>query len=158
MEKSLRNRLDDERNFLLDRIKEIKDSIEEGGDSSIDILKFILENTTDGYWDWYITKDYEYLSPTFKKQLGYEDHEMENHPSSWQKLANPDDLKILYGIVAEHFESKGKKPIIGTVRYKHKDGHDIKILCRGKVVEWGDNNEPIRMVGTHTIIEDTKNK
>ena len=35
-----------------------------------EILEFILEHTTDGYWDWDLTTNYQYLSPKLKSQLG----------------------------------------------------------------------------------------
>jgi PAS domain S-box-containing protein len=156
MKDDLKNKVSLERDFLMNKIKEIQESIGKGGNSNLDILKFILENTTDGYWDWHISKDYEYLSPTFKSQLGYEDHEMENHPSSWQKLANEEDLKRIFALVTKHFETKGEVPVLETIRFTHKKGYELTILCRGKVVEWGENGEPIRMVGTHAIIEENK--
>lgn len=113
------------------------------------LLELILETSTDGYWDWHITKGYEYLSKTFKKQLGYEEDEMKNHPSSWQKLINKDDLTKMLNEVQKHFDSKGNYPFKTISRYTHKDGHEVKILCRGSVIEWDENNKPIRMVGTH---------
>jgi PAS domain-containing protein len=56
------------------------------------ILEFMLEHTTDGYWDWDIQSGYEYMSPKFKKQLGYEPDEMENKPEAWQAICNEEDL------------------------------------------------------------------
>jgi len=43
-----------------------------------DVLKEILEQSLAGYWDWDIPSGNEYMSPTFKKMFGYEDHEIEN--------------------------------------------------------------------------------
>jgi PAS domain S-box-containing protein len=119
---------------------------------SRDLLEMILENTTDGYWDWHVEKDYEYLSPTFKKQLGYNDDELENHPSSWMTLIFDEDLKVMQQELEKHFKSKGDYEFKTISRYKHKNGGTIKILCRGKVVSWGENDKPIRMVGTHIDI------
>ena len=119
-------------------------------------LELIIENSTEGFWDWHILDDYEYLSPTFKKHFGYEDDEMENHPSSWQKIINQDDLPNVLGIFDKHVESKGKIPFITECRYNHKDGHEVLIWCKGKVVEWGEDGSPIRMVGTHIDITSLK--
>lgn len=117
-----------------------------------EILEQILETSTDGYWDWHIQKDYEYMSPRFKKQLGYEEDEMENHPSAWQALINDDDLEKMIIEVNKHFESKGEYPFKVICRYTHKDGHEVTVLCRGTVIEWDKNNKPKRMVGTHIDI------
>lgn len=121
------------------------------------VLEMILESSTDGYWDWKIDEDYEYMSKTFKNQLGYEENELENHPTAWQKLIYPDDLKKMMTEVEKHFESKGDYPFEVESRYKHKDGHTVFILCRGKVIEWSENGKPKRMVGTHIDITKLKN-
>lgn len=119
-------------------------------------LELILENSTEGFWDWHIVDDYEYLSPTFKKHFGYEDYEMENHPSSWQKIINQDDLKAIFDLFEKHVESKGEVPFVTECRYTHKDGHEVLIWCKGKVVEWGEDGSPLRMVGTHVDITSLK--
>lgn len=116
------------------------------------ILDVILETSTDGYWDWHIKDDYEYLSPKFKAQLGYQPEEMEMHPSAWQKLIHPDDMKTMFALVQSHFESGGEVPFTSVARFTHKAGHEVRILCRGQVIEW-DGKEPIRMVGTHVLLE-----
>ena len=117
-----------------------------------EILELTLELSTDGYWDWDIINGVEYLSPTFKSQLGYEVDEMENKPESWMALIHPDDLVLALKQFDDHVESKGESPYRAIARYTHKDGHEIKILCRGSVIEWDINNKPLRMVGTHIDI------
>jgi len=117
-----------------------------------EILEATLEVSTDGYWDWDIVNNTEYLSPGFKKQLGYKDDEMENVPASWMKIINQDDLADSLDQFKKHVDSMGVSEYRVTGRYTHKKGHEIKILCRGSVIEWGKNNEPIRMVGTHVDI------
>jgi PAS domain S-box-containing protein len=119
-------------------------------------LELIIESSTEGFWDWNIVDDYEYLSPTFKKHFGYEEHEMENHPSSWQNIINKDDLPNILENFDKHIESKGKIPFANECRYTHKDGHEVLIWCKGKVVEWGVDGSPIRMVGTHVDITNLK--
>lgn len=52
----------------------------------------ILEQSLAGYWDWDIPTGDEYLSPTFKKMFGYEEHEIENRAESWQKLIFQEDF------------------------------------------------------------------
>jgi PAS domain-containing protein len=59
------------------------------------ILRDILEDTLAGYWDWDIPNNREYLSPTFKKMFGYEDHELPNSPETWQRC--PITMKSVTG-------------------------------------------------------------
>ncbi|MEZ5017409.1 MAG: PAS domain S-box protein [Flavipsychrobacter sp.] len=120
-----------------------------------DIHKKILEDTLAGYWDWNIAEDKEYLSPTFKSMFGYEDDELENSPDTWQKLIFPSDLEIVLDNFNQHVKSKGKVPYNNEVRYKHKNGSTVWVLCTGSVIEW-DGDSPVRMVGCH--IDITKQK
>jgi PAS domain S-box-containing protein len=117
----------------------------------INTLEFILDSVLEGYWDWDIVTNYEYLSPSLKKQLGYEDHELENSLETWMRLINPEDLKNALEIYDDHIKSKGETEYKVIARYAHKDGHEITVLCKGKVVTW-DGDKPLRMVGAHVDI------
>lgn len=120
------------------------------------VVKTILESTLAGYWDWDIIKNTEYYSPAFKKMFGYEDNEFLNLPESWKKIIHPDDLPIVMENYRQHVKSHGKIPFINEVRYFHKTGSVIWVICSGTVMEWDENNKPIRMVGCHIDITDKK--
>ena len=139
--KSLQKELEDVKNELSDKEK---------------VFETILEYSFAGYWDWYIKEDYEYLSPTFKKMFGYEDHELPNSPDTWQKIIHPDDLEEVLKIFDAHVKSKGKVPYDNEVRYFHKDGSIVWVYCRGKVIEWDEKDNPVRMVGNHINITHLK--
>jgi len=117
----------------------------------------VLESTMAGFWDWNIPENTEYLSPSFKKMFGYEDDEMENTPEAWQKIIHPDDLAKVFTCFEEHVASKGAVPYDNEVRYFHKSGRLVWVWCKGKVIEWGENDEPLRMVGSHVNITGLKN-
>ncbi len=120
------------------------------------INNIILEGTMAGYWDWHITEEYEYMSPTFKKMFGFEDSEVPNHPSWWQNQIHPDDLPGVFEVFESHVKSKGQIPYDNIVRYYHKDGSIVWVYCRGKVIEWDERKNPIRMVGSHVDITSLK--
>ena len=116
----------------------------------------ILEQSLAGYWDWDIPTGNEYLSPTFKKMFGYEDNEIENKADSWQKLIFTEDLPSVYEKFNLHIESKGQIPFCIEVRYHHKDGSTIWVICTGKVIEWDDDGRAKRMIGCHIDITERK--
>ena len=120
------------------------------------VFEQILEITLAGFWDWNIQENTEYLSPTFKQMFGYEDQEMENTPEAWQKIIHPDDLPGVFSAFDAHVKSKGKVPYDNEVRYFHKNGDIVWVWCKGLVIEWADNGDPIRMVGSHINITDLK--
>lgn len=139
----------------IDRIRELTESLTLRDKDLIErhkVFEHILENSTDGWWDWDIPSGEEYLSDNFKKQLGFEPHEMENKPDAWMKYCDPDDLKRMMSLVQKHFDTKGEEAFACECKFTSKDGSDVWILCRGAVVKWGEDDKPIRMVGTHTDI------
>jgi PAS domain S-box-containing protein len=128
--------------------------------STIEDLKLLsesaLESSLAGFWDWNMATNDEYLSPRFKQMLGYAEHEMENKPESWQKIAFPEDLPGMFASFEQHVQSKGKVPFESIVRYHHKSGKTIWVRCNGKVVEWSDEDAPLRAIGCHIDISEEK--
>jgi diguanylate cyclase (GGDEF)-like protein/PAS domain S-box-containing protein len=54
----------------------------------------VLETSLDGYWEWDLQKDDLYLSPRWKAQLGYKDHELKSEFNTWKNLLHPDDCRV----------------------------------------------------------------
>lgn len=126
----------------------VKDSSIKGVDSAFSEFRKYCK---DGYWDWHIGDNQKFLSPTLKSQIGYEDDEIDNVLSSIQHLIYEKDLPLLFDELEKHFKSKGEYPFSVVLRYNHKSGNVVKILCRGQVIEW-NGNKPLRMVGSHVDV------
>lgn len=116
------------------------------------ILHDILESTLAGYWDWNIPKNAGYMSPTLKNMFGYEEYELENSLEVWRKLVFREDLPGLLETFRKHVKSRGNIPFYNEVRYKHKDGSTVWVVNSGRVIEWDEDGNPIRMVGCHVDI------
>lgn len=120
------------------------------------LLEQILDVVLAGYWDWDMPNQREYLSPSFKRMLGYEDHELPNVPETWQKLIFQEDLPLIQECFDRHFQSLGKIPFYAEVRYRHQDGSTVWVICSGQVIEWDATGQPLRMIGCHIDITDRK--
>jgi PAS domain S-box-containing protein len=116
------------------------------------VLSDILEVTLSGYWDLNVPANTEYLSPAFKKMFGYEDHELPNSPETWQKLIFPEDLPVALSSLDRHIKSHGQTPFCNELRYRHKNGSTVWVICAGRVIEWAEDGSPIRVVGCHVDI------
>lgn len=123
-----------------------------------ELVEGMLDSEMGGYWDWNIPAKTEYLSPSFKSMFGYADHEMENSPDSWMKIIHPDDLDGVLAQFDAHVASRGEVPYDNEVRYFHKDGSIVWVLCRGKVVSWAEDGSPVRMIGFHIDITQYKQR
>ncbi|WP_414518641.1 PAS domain S-box protein [Nostoc sp. PCC 9305] len=120
------------------------------------LLEQILEVVLAGYWDWDIPGNQEYLSLTFKQMFGYEDRELPNTPESWQRLIFPEDLPGVLQLFEQHVQSRGQIPFYNEVRYRHKDGSTVWVICSGRVIAWDRDGNPLRMIGCHINITQRK--
>lgn len=115
-----------------------------------------IESSYDGYWDWYIQNNYEYMSPRFWEIFGFDHRTKKHDPAEWQDLIFQEDLELALKNFDLHITSRGEHPYNQEVRYKHADGSTVTVLCRGQVIEWNEKGEATRMIGTHTDITPLK--
>ena len=117
-------------------------------------MELALLGNNDGLWDWNIIDNSVYFSPRWKEMLGYSDHEIPNEFSTWEDRVHPDELEAVLLKVQENID--GKTDYYEVVnRLKHKDGHWVWILDRGKAI-YDEDGKAVRMIGTHTDITDDK--
>ena len=120
--------------------------------NELTILQEVLESSRAGYWDWNLADGRIYLSPTLKRMFGYADEALDNTPQTMRALIFPEDLPTARAALKRHIESRGTDPYYNELRYRHRDGSTVWAICSGKVVEWGDDGAPLRMVGCHIDI------
>jgi len=120
------------------------------------LLEKIFDIILAGYWDWDIPNHREYLSPGYKRMFGYEDHELPNSPDAWKSLIFPEDLPGLLETFDRHVRSRGEIPYYSEVRYRHKDGSTVWVICSGQVIEWDSAGNPLRAIGCHIDITGQK--
>ncbi|CBN80469.1 Histidine kinase-like protein [Ectocarpus siliculosus] len=114
----------------------------------------LADLATDGFWEWYPALNYEYMSERFWSILGYSQGEMDESPDAWVEKIDSDDARRAMANFTEHSGSRGAVPYYLTVKYRHKDGHVVHIVCRGSVEEWLPDGTPWRIIGTHTDVTD----
>lgn len=82
-----------------------------------------------GLWDWDLTTNRVYYSPKWKRQIGYEDHEISNDFNEWQSRVHPDDLEAALQKVRAAVKNPGSEYEV-EFRFRHKDGSYRWILAR----------------------------
>ena len=106
-------------------------------------------------WDWDAQTNKVYYSPRWKKMLGYAEHEIGDSLEEWTSRIHADDLPRVMAGLRRHL--RGETVLYQSEhRVRHRDGHDLWILDRGKVVGHNAEGRPLRVVGTHSDITSAK--
>ncbi|QQE65610.1 hypothetical protein GFS31_22980 [Leptolyngbya sp. BL0902] len=117
--------------------------------------QFALEGSGDGVWDWNTQTNTVFFSRQWKAMLGYGEDEVSNSLDEWSSRVHPDDLEQCYADLQRHFS--GETPLYQNEhRVRCKDGSYKWILDRGKVIEWAESGEPLRVIGTHSDVSNRK--
>lgn len=112
---------------------------------------FALASAGQGVWDFDVRKGGTCYSATWMQMLGYAEGELDGDSGRWLRMIHPDDRAAVEEIDRDHLE--GKTPFFeAEFRMRHKDGHWIWILDRGKALERGEDGRLIRAIGSLTDI------
>jgi PAS domain S-box-containing protein len=114
-------------------------------------LRLATKAADIGVWDWNIEDNSVTFTPEYKRQIGYEDHEIAEHYLEWENRLHPED-KVR--AIAENFAYiEGKTPSYGSeFRLRHKNGSYLWIHSRGEAVAWNEEGRPTRILGCHVDI------
>ncbi|MBD3266366.1 PAS domain S-box protein, partial [bacterium] len=114
----------------------------------------VVKATNVGLWDWDLETDKVHFSAQWKKQIGYEDHEIGNDFNEWQSRVHPDDLeptlKQINTKIAEaspHYQAE--------FRFRHKNGSYLWILVHASIIT-DETGRPVRVMGSHMDITERK--
>ena len=107
-----------------------------------------------GLFDWNLETNQIYFSPEWKSLVGYDDHEIKNELSEWERLTRPHDFEVSRELLAEVLERKRDR-YENEFQMRHKNGYWIDILSRANVV-FDAEGKGVRVVGTHMDITELK--
>lgn len=110
-------------------------------------LQLALDAARDGAWDWDISTGQVVYSESWASMLGHSLEEVSGTLETWRKLIHPDDYLRAQTLLDNHLEGFIPGYEI-EVRLRHKKGHYIWVLDRGRVVSRDGQGIPLRMAGT----------
>jgi diguanylate cyclase (GGDEF)-like protein/PAS domain S-box-containing protein len=139
--------------YMIAQMEDISDrkAAEEAVEESESRWNFALESAGQGVWDHDYGRGTTFYSPMWARMLGYEPEEISTESDAWLALVHPHDLPRLLHHEQLHLTGESEQ-FESEFRMRHKEGHWVWILDRGKVIARDVDGRPLRMVGTHTDI------
>jgi diguanylate cyclase (GGDEF)-like protein/PAS domain S-box-containing protein len=113
---------------------------------------FALEAAGQGVWDFDGRSNTVFYSNQWRRMRGIPAGEqIDPAQDKWLARVHPEDVPRILSTVDR--QNKGEEGF-DTLEYRerHRDGHWLWILSRGKPVEWDENGKAIRTIGTDTDI------
>ncbi|MBO1263562.1 PAS domain S-box protein [Proteiniclasticum sp. SCR006] len=143
-------------NIIQDDKDEAVQKVRVGNLSEQEKLAGIIEATQAGTWEWDVEKDEIRYNERWAEITGHSLSElMPITHDTWRKLVHPEDL-VKSNQEIESIFYKKKEYYSLECRMKHKAGHWVWVLDKGKVVSWSEDGRPLLMFGTHIDITESK--
>ena len=117
--------------------------------------RLLMQSSHYGIWDWNLREDMLYLSPEWKQQLGYKDHELENSFSTFEKLLHPQD-KIHVIDTVKSFIANPEDQWNVEFRMLHKTDGYRWINARASY-KTDTSGRVVRMLGVHIDVTQRRN-
>lgn len=115
-------------------------------------LAYVIEGTGAGIWDWNVSTGEVVFNERWAEIAGYTLAELSPLSiQTWLDLVHPDDLVRSNEQLAEIFARKRSSYDV-ECRMKHRNGDWVWIQDKGKVIEWSEGGQPLRMTGSHIDI------
>lgn len=118
-------------------------------------LELALRGGNLGTWDWDCQTQKSHFNELWSTKLGYHVEELAPHFSTWRDRIHPDDWPMVEAARTAHLQGQSTH-YEAEYRMRHRDGHWVWVLDRGKVVEHAANGTPLLMAGTLMDISDRK--
>jgi PAS domain S-box-containing protein len=114
-------------------------------------LRFVLEGSELGFWDWDISAGKVDRNERWAVMLGYSHSEIRKTAKQWTEFIHPDDRERAWNSINAVIEGRSNMHRL-EYRMLHKDGSIRWILDQASVMERDADGKPVRMCGTHTDI------
>jgi PAS domain S-box-containing protein len=119
-------------------------------------LELVMKAANVGVWDWQVQTGDLTFNHRWAEIIGYTVEELTPIQfDTWSDNLHPDDLVKANQQLESHWAGEIDLYEI-EARVRHKRGHYVWVLASGKVVEWQEDGQPKRMLGTHLDITDRK--
>ena len=118
-------------------------------------LRLAVESAQQGIYDLDINSGSIIVNDIYTKMLGYDPKTFKETLNSFQERLHPDDVELTMKYLRNYIAGLTKE-YQSEFRMQTAEGEYIWILSIGKIVEFDLEGKPLRMLGTHTNITESK--
>ena len=117
-------------------------------------FRLAIDGTGEGIWDWNVKSGEVKNDRYWRRFLGFEDAEDLTF-DSWKERVHPDSITVFENALREYLEGR-RKYFEYEYRIQIKSGEWKWIWTRGICIEYDQDNRPVRFIGTHRDITESK--
>jgi diguanylate cyclase (GGDEF)-like protein/PAS domain S-box-containing protein len=115
-------------------------------------MNYALESAGQGVWDYDFNAGEMFYSNMWRQMRGIGlDEAVDSSQEAWLSRMHPDDRDRIREIVRQQDAGEIERNAF-EYRERHRDGHWMWVLSRGKMVAWNPDGSPARVIGTDTDI------
>lgn len=118
-------------------------------------MRLLLEASDLGTWDYDVASEKVQVNPRWCEIIGIDYDAFDEDRRFLKNLIHPDDVKEVATLFNKHLDGLSKV-YSATYRVKHGNGGWIWIESYGRGVEFNDHHKPLRVIGTHRDITESK--
>ena len=119
-------------------------------------LEMIIAGTGAGTWEWNVQTGETRFNQRWAEIIGQTLDELQPISiQTWLSHTHPDDLERSGELLEAHFRRESATYVC-EARMRHKAGHWVWVLDRGRVMTWTADGKPEWMFGTHVDITERK--
>lgn len=118
--------------------------------------RHVLEGTEVGIWEWNVQTGETTFNERWAEIIGYTLDEIQPISiKTWERFTHPEDLARSGECLQAYFKGETSAYEV-ECRMRHKAGHWVWVLDRGKALSWTPEGQPLMMYGTHMEITERK--
>jgi PAS domain S-box-containing protein len=118
--------------------------------ASAERIALAVAGSQEGIWDWDLRRGDMYLSPQWKRLVGYDDFDLPNGFETWARLLHPEDVARTTQELVDYIEGR-RQTFRAEFRQTHRDGTCRWILAQATALR-DESGRAYRVAGSHTDI------
>lgn len=131
---------------------------EQARQNLLERLASIIEGANVGTWEWDMQSGALIVNERWGTMLGYRPEELQPITiATWERLCHPEDVAACQHLLQQHVNG-ATVFYENHIRMRHRDGHWVWVLVRGRLSRRDEQGRALLMYGTHIDISEARQR